>query len=559
MAIKATTMQRLRILTGAALILMLVLSFVGSVFLSTQSNAYSTDRANLIINLNRFMDGSAYLTSEVRAYAATGDIQHFDNYWEEVNTLKNRDIGVENMLAIGITDEEAGIIEAMQALSNNLIPLESAAMDAVTAGNQQEAMDSVFGEEYESGLGQIAALQTELSTMIDTRTEQMVAYTVFQNTVIYIIMLILLVLIIVVQFFSEIIISKRLIKPITKCSNALHEISKGNLAYHLDLKTDKTEIGILVGSTKEMVSNVSSIIRELSDGLTAMSQGDFTHQEISGQLFVGHYAPLATAYNKINEDLPLTLKQLQSSSNLVRSGSEQLAHNAQDMSQGASSQASAIQMLTVSVNEVSGRIKQTADDARSVKKANTSTQESLKLSNEQMQDMMRAMEQINNKSHEISNIIKTIDDIAFQTNILSLNAAVEAARAGVSGKGFAVVADEVRNLASRSAASARDTATLIEETLAAVEEGNKVAQATSTSITNIFEGAFALSALVDDIASSTEEQAVSAEQIKDGVEQISSVVDVNTSAAVQTASISEELLSQANTLETMTARFTFRR
>ncbi len=557
MSIKASTMQRLRVLTMSFLVLLLIASFIGSVMLSVRSNNYSSDRADLIINLNRFMDGSAYLTSEVRAYAATGDTVHFDNYWAEVNDLKNRDIGVENMLAIGITDEEATIIESMQALSNNLIPLESAAMDSVMEGNEQQALDSVFGDEYESGLSQIAVLQDELREMIDTRTEQLVASSVVQSTVIYVVMLFLLVFMMLVQFVSEVIISKRLIKPIAKCSNALHEISKGNLAYHLDLKTDKTEIGVLVGSTKEMVSNISGIISELSDGLTAMSQGDFTHQDISGQLFVGDYAPLVTAYNKINHDLPTTLKQLQSSSNLVRGGSEQLANNAQAMSQGAGTQASSIQMLTVSVDDVSGRIKQTAEDARNVKKANTSTQESLQRSNTQMQDMMRAMGQISGKSHEISSIIKTIDDIAFQTSILSLNAAVEAARAGVSGKGFAVVADEVRSLASRSAASARDTAALIEETLAAVEQGNKVAQATSASITNIFEGASKLSGLVDDIARATEEQAISAEQIKMGVEQISSVVDINTSAAEKTAAVSEELLSQAHTLESMTSRFVF--
>ncbi len=557
MSIKASTMQRLRIITVSILVLLLILSFIGSVMLSIRSNEYSANRADLVINLNRFMDGSAYLTSEVRAYAATGDTVHFDNYWEEVNTLKNRDIGVENMQSIGLADDEIAIIEEMQSISNNLIPLESAAMDSVKAGNVQEAMDSVFGDEYESGLAQIATLQIELREMIDTRTNELVADAIIQNTLIYVVMAILLLLITVVQFISEVVIKKSLINPIANCSNALHEISKGNLTYNLDLKAGKNEIGVLVGSTKEMVSNVSGIISELSDGLTAMSQGDFTHKEISGQLFVGDYAPLATAYNKINKELPMTLKQLQSSSNLVRGGSEQLANNAQAMSQGANSQSSAIQLLTVSVDEVSTRIKQTAEDARNVKKANTATQESLQLSNEQMQDMMRAMEQINDKSHEISNIIKAIDDIAFQTNILSLNAAVEAARAGVSGKGFAVVAEEVRSLASRSAKSARDTATLIEETLAAVEQGNKVAQATSASITNIFEGASKLSALVDDIAGATESQAISAEQIKAGVEQIASVVDINTSAAEQTASVSEELLSQAHTLKTMTSRFTF--
>ncbi len=558
-SIKASTMQRLRVTTMFILVLALVATFAYSIMLSMRIQTYSTNRADLIINLNRFMDGSAYLTSEVRAYSVMGDELHYDNYWEEVNTLKNRDIAVENMRTIGITDEESGIIAEMQALSNNLIPLESAAMDSVAAGDVQTAIDSVFGQEYEMGLEMIAALQVELSEMIDARTEQLVMEVFSQNFIIYIVMVVLLLLIITVQIVSEVIIKKQLINPITKCSNALLEISKGNLSHKLELKTDATEIGVLVGSTKATVSNMSGIISQLSAGLTCMSKGDFTSKGMNEQMFMGDYAPLAIAYNQINVDLSNTLKQLQDASGFVRSGSEQLANNAQTLSQGATQQSTAIQQLTTSVDEMSDRINQTAEDARNVKAANLSTRQALQLSNEQMQDMMKAMELINKKSHEIGSIIKTIDDIAFQTNILSLNAAVEAARAGASGKGFAVVADEVRNLASKSAMSARDTATLIDETLAAVAKGNKVATSTSDSITSIFEGATTLSELVDDITDATQEQAHSAEYIKSSVEQISEVVLINTSSAEETAAVSEELLGQAHTLKAVTEHFKFNR
>ncbi len=554
---RASTMQIFRIITISVLLILLIITFINTVVVSMDSQKHSNDRTELVINLNRFMDGSAYLTSEVRAYAALGDSSHYDNYWNEVNNLKNRDIAVSNMIEIGITDDEAAIITEMQSISNELIPLESAAMDSVDANDIDSAIASVFGDEYESGLLRISVLQTELSEMINNRTELLVAADYAMNNVLYIIMVVLLILIVLVLFISEHIISKRLIKPIDSCSKALHEISKGNLDYQLSLESDSTEIGVLVASTKETVSNISQIIHELSSGLSSMAQGNFTYNNITDTLFVGDYKPLIDSYNLMNTDLPNTLKQIQQSSNLVRGGSEQLADNSQSLAQGASEQGSAIQLLTESISEMSSRIKQTAEDARNVKLANNSTRESLSISNNQMQDMMRAMELINSKSQEIGNIIKAIDDIAFQTNILSLNAAVEAARAGVAGKGFAVVADEVRNLASKSAASARDTATLIDETLAAVAEGNKVADSTSDSISAIFEEASKLSMLVDGIAEAAEDQAISAEQIKTGVDQISSVVITNTSAAEQTAAVSEELLSQAHTLESVTSKFIF--
>ncbi len=554
-AIKASTMQVFRITTVSALIIILTIALIFSALSSLSSQEIATDRADLIINLNRFMDASAYLTSEVRAYAATENEQHFDNYWNEVDNLKNREIAVSNMVTIGLESGEQAIIEKMQALSNELVPLESDAMDMVAAGNIDKAIEDVFGDAYETTLLEIQSLQAQISEMIDTRTEQSVVAIFNQNIVIYFILLIIMVLIIIVQIISELIIRKKLILPITKCSDVLKDVAEGHLNVTLDVESDTSEVGILADATKAITANLSTIIGELNTGLTHMSQGDFTYKVNFESLFVNDYTPLAVAYDKIIVDLPSTLKKLKSASNQVRSGSEHLSVSAQSLAQGASEQASTINDLTSAVTGMTEKIKQTASDSQKAKDANLRAQEALQDSGKQMQEMMFAMSEINNKSLEIGKIIKAIDDIAFQTNILSLNAAVEAARAGAAGKGFAVVADEVRNLATKSALSAKDTTRLVEETLSAVEKGNTVANNTSQSINVIFEGASELSSLVDAIAISTEDQAESAQHMSQGVEQISSVVVTNSSAAEQTAAISEELFSQAHNLKELTSHF----
>ncbi len=362
----------------------------------------------------------------------------------------------------------------------------------------------------------------------------------------------------IVSIVISIVISKSITKRINLCTARLRKLADGDIYSEIPDVQSKDEVGELVESTRIIIDSLSTIIGDLENGLEEMAKGNFACESGAKEYYKGDYATLATEMYKLADGMTATLSQVRLAADQVDMGSDQVSSGAQALAQGSTEQASAIEELSASINEVAEKIKETSDDSKAGKEENAKAYAALQQSMEQMQQMMVAMGQITEKSAEISKIIKAIDDIAFQTNILSLNAAVEAARAGTAGKGFAVVADEVRNLAAKSAQSAKDTATLIEETIAVVENGNKIAMGTSESINLVFESAKVVGDIVNNIADASEEQSVAATQINIGVDQISAVVQTNSATAEQSAAASEELSGQANMLKDLMSRFSLR-
>jgi methyl-accepting chemotaxis protein len=242
----------------------------------------------------------------------------------------------------------------------------------------------------------------------------------------------------------------------------------------------------------------------------------------------------------------------------MASGADQVATASQDLSQGATEQASSLEEISASANEVGGQAEQNSNSsAQATSLAKKNTQDARE-GNQLMSELLEIMAQITQSADETKKIVKTIDDIAFQVNLLALNANVEAARAGKYGRGFAVVAEEVRTLAVRSAQAVKETTQMVEESQTRVLQGNEKAQVTGKQLAAMVEVSTKVSDILDEIAHASKEQALAITQVNKGLEQIDQVTQSNTASAEESASASEELASQAQQLKTMLRRFTLR-
>jgi methyl-accepting chemotaxis protein len=274
--------------------------------------------------------------------------------------------------------------------------------------------------------------------------------------------------------------------------------------------------------------------------------------------YKGDFDILKTALNGTLESINDILGQVTTAVDQVSSGSQQVSQASQSLSQGATEQASSLEEITSSVTEIAGQTRQNTEGAVQVTGLAKTAKSDAEMGNTQMKDLVSAMSDVNNSAEEIRKIVKAIDDISFQINLLALNANVEAARAGKYGKGFAVVAEEVRNLAVRSAGSVKETTAMVDEAISNIERGNQLVDLTAKQLAAITEGAGKVAGLAEEVAVASREQSQGLEQISTGLNQIDQVTQSNTASAEESASAAEELSSQSQQLKAMIARFKLR-
>ena len=366
-------------------------------------------------------------------------------------------------------------------------------------------------------------------------------------------MTILLVISIVAGCFMAFWFAGSIASPISAIADRMKLLSNGDLTSDVPVVKRKDEIGQLAEEIGNYVTSVRVYNNTIAASMDKIASGDFRRSQDMN--FNGDYVVIQEAIMKAEDMLSNTMQTINMSADEVAKGSAQVSQGAQNLSQGAVEQAASVEELSSSVNEISNSLLNTAKTVEGINSQAGQVGKAMEDGNAQMQVMMQSMEQITRKSKEIEKVNKLIEDIAFQTNILALNAAVEAARAGEAGKGFAVVADEVRNLAGKSANAAKDTSSLVADTITAVEKGTGVASSTGETLNGILMETRNMVTAIEKSANELQEQSDKVTQVTVGIEQISSVVQSNSATAEESAAASEELSGQAENLRELMSKF----
>lgn len=374
-----------------------------------------------------------------------------------------------------------------------------------------------------------------------------------------VVMLIVIALIILAACFAAVKIGGKIAKsisdPIEALGKRLETFSQGDLTTPFPEYDNDDEVGDMVKSAVDMANKLSDIIADLEGLLAEMSKGNFAVSTSCEEEYVGELTTLLTSFNTTKTEIDGSLKEVRDSSEMVSAGALNLAEASQALAEGATDQAASAEELQATIDEITEGLKNTVDQT------NLASQEAERIAGEaedsraQMDLMVEAMQRISETSEMIGSVITEIEDIASQTNLLSLNASIEAARAGDAGKGFAVVADQIRTLAEQSAKAAVNTRELIESSIEEIQNGNRAAESTKKVLIGVVEDIRQLSESAKGINEISVMQAESMGQADAGVSRITDVIQANSATAQETSATSEELSAQATSMDEIVARF----
>ena len=550
---------KMKYLSNTVLISMLLIAFwglVGAVTLNGQTKEI-TGNWMLAVELAEEMN---FLTSEYRmkqfGHSVSSSVTQFDAYEAELEEIENRILEIEVAYEKTITSNVDRELydKATAAWSDYLVATEE--LYAYSRDMQLQKVNNIMLGGAKDSFEEFQEIYEQL---VEYNIEGAAEAASYATKVFWFVLAaIVLVTVLAMSFIKRVCtaVAENITIPTSQLVEAAAGLRQGDLkkASVLEYEADD-EIANLVKNTRESMEVIDGYIEEIAEILVQMAHGDLTKNGNEVTDFLGEFSSIKESLVFILKRFNKTLTEIGNTSAGVAKGSNEIAHAAGALADGTTDEASALEELTATVETVAAMAN---DSARKTAEAYENVNKSVaqaELGRAQMELLKEEMEKITTISKEIANIITAIEDIADQTNLLSLNASIEAARAGEAGRGFAVVADQIGKLAADSGASAVNTRSLIEKTLQEIEKGNESTIKTSEAFEKIIKDMQDFAIVANETRENAEGQAQALEQISDGIEQISGVVQNTAASAQESTAISDQLSEQAHHMDKLVRRF----
>ena len=486
----------------------------------------------------------------IREMALNNDASSYDNYEQTVKRLLAEvDTQLNNLKKSGVVPD-ADYEEYSSALAD-WGNIGYSIMEKIKSGDKDKAVDSIMND-CTPALNKAVEIAIRLDEMTDKQSSRSVRVTVIFAVAGVACIIVCLVLAWKLTTKTGKKVLETILVPLREVEAVAQELTDGNLHSTLEYHSDD-EIGRLAHSMRKSIRILGSYVDDIGRAMKMFSEGNFDVQpEVEWK---GDFVGILNSFMMFEKSMTEVIKGIQHVSDEVSSAAEQVAASSNDLADGATNQAAVVEELTATVEGVSEQVEKNSKSAKEISGRVDKLGNAILESNGKMKDMVDSMNEINGASKEIDKIIATINEIAAQTNLLALNASIEAARAGEAGKGFAVVANQVNVLADQSAQAAKESATLIETSVKAVEKGMVIAGQTASQLQEVAENSQIITKEVTNIADTLETQATEIKQINDGIEQINDVVQTNSATSEECAASSQEMSSEAENLREMIQKF----
>ena len=486
----------------------------------------------------------------IREMALNNDASSYDGYEQTVERLLAEvNTQLKNLKKSGVVPD-ADYEEYASALAD-WGNIGYSIMKEIKSGDKDKAVDSILND-CTPALNKAVKIAIRLDEMTDEVSSQAVRITVIFAVAGIVCIIICLVLAWKLTIKTGKKVLETILAPLREVEAVAQELTDGNLHSTLDYRSDD-EIGRLAHSMRKSIRILGSYVDDIGRAMKMFAEGNFDVQpEVEWK---GDFVGILNSFMLFEESMAETIKGIQHVSDEVSGAADQVASSSNDLADGATNQAAVVEELTATVAGVSEQVEKNSKTAKEISGRVDELGNAILESNGKMRDMVDSMNEINGASKEIDKIIATINEIASQTNLLALNASIEAARAGEAGKGFAVVANQVNVLADQSAQAAKESATLIETSVKAVEKGMVIAGQTASQLQEVAENSQIITKEVTNIAETLETQTTEIQQINDGIEQINDVVQTNSATSEECAAASQEMSSEAENLREMIRKF----